>query len=373
MAKDSDYGAFMEKFVLQPSPSAHELPLSGLTFAVKDLYDVDGYVTGFGNPDWARTHPAATSTAPAVLSVLRAGATCIGKTIMDEMAYRRVSYVDNFYVSWIFLNKFKQKVLSIIGSDTGGSVRVPASYCGILGFRPSHDVVSTTGVIPMAQSFDSMGWFARDPVILNRVGRVLMQLPDVDPVNPSQIIIAEDCFQLSAIPSDRLTEPLLKSVNKLFGGDLVKHAILGDYVKEKVPSLKQFMTEETADQENNIPSLVALSSARQLLQRYEFKKNHGEWVSTVKPDLGPGISETIWKAVRTTDENVDVCHSVRTELHAALNALLGVSMPLGLYDNLPVAISLLAKHGSDGILLNLVESLYKNIQEEVGIAEKKVY
>ena len=65
--------------------------------------------------------------------------------------------MDNFYVSWIFLNKFKQKVLSIIGTDTGGSIRVPASYCGILGFRPSHDVVSTTGVIPMAQSFDNMG------------------------------------------------------------------------------------------------------------------------------------------------------------------------------------------------------------------------
>ena len=50
-------------------------------------------------------------------------------------------------------------------------------------------------------------------------------------------------------------------------GDLVKHAILGDYVKEKVPSFKQFMTEETADQENNIPSLAALSSAMRLLQR----------------------------------------------------------------------------------------------------------
>uniref|UniRef100_A0A7N2R0N4 Amidase domain-containing protein n=1 Tax=Quercus lobata TaxID=97700 RepID=A0A7N2R0N4_QUELO len=326
--------------------------------------------------------------------------------------------MDNFYVSWIFLNKFKQKVLSFVGTDTGGSIRVPASYCGILGFRPSHDVISTTGVIPMAQSFDSMGWFARDPVILNRVGRVLLQLPNVDAVNPSQIIIAEDCFQLSAIPSDRVTEPLFKSVSKLFGGDLVKHAILGDYVKEKVPSLKQFMTKENADQEYNIPSLAALSSAMRLLQRYEFKKNHGEWVSTVKPDLGPGISERVWEAIRTTDENVDVCHSVKTELRAALNALLGdcgvlaiptvpgpppklqcdpipleafrakafsllsiagvsgfcqVSIPLGLYDNLPVAISLLAKHGSDGFLLNLVESLYKNIQEEVGIAEKKGY
>lgn len=49
---------------------------------------MDGHVTGFGNPDWARTHSAAKSTAPAVLAVLSGGATCIGKTVTDEMAYR---------------------------------------------------------------------------------------------------------------------------------------------------------------------------------------------------------------------------------------------------------------------------------------------
>ncbi|XP_065627541.1 amidase 1 isoform X1 [Quercus suber] len=434
MAKDSDYGAFMEKFVLQPSPSAHELPLNSLTFAVKDIYDVDGYVTGFGNPDWARTHPAATSTAPAVLSVLRAGATCIGKTVMDEMAYSMNGENKHYGTpknpcapdrvpggssSGSAVAVGAKLVDFSLGTDTGGSVRIPASHCGILGFRPSHGAISTTGVIPMAQSFDSVGWFARDPMILNRVGQVLLQLPEVDPVIPSQIIIAEDCFQLSTIPSDRVTEPLLKSVNKLFGGDLVKHAVLGDYVKEKVPSLKQFMIKGNFDQEYNIPSLAALASAVQLLLRYEFKNNHGEWISTVKPDLGPGISERVREALRATDENLDVCHSVKTELRAALNALFGdfgvlaiptvpgpppklqsdpipleafrakasslqsiagvsgfcqVSIPLGrMYDNLPVAISLLAKHGSDGFLLNFVEILYDTLQEEVGIAEKKGY
>jgi amidase len=62
------------------------------------------------------------------------------------------------------------------------------------------------------------GWFARDPVILNKVGRALLHLPDVGPVSPTQIIIAEDCFQLSTIPTDRITQPLVKSVEKLFGG-----------------------------------------------------------------------------------------------------------------------------------------------------------
>ncbi|XP_023909085.2 amidase 1 isoform X1 [Quercus suber] len=434
MAKDTDYGAFMEKFVLQQSSSPHELPLNSLTFAVKDIFDVDGYVTGFGNPDWARTHPAATSTAPAVLAVLRGGATCVGKTVMDEMAYSMNGENKHYGTpknpcapdrvpggssSGSAVAVGAKLVDFSLGTDTGGSVRIPASHCGILGFRPSHGAISTTGVIPMAQSFDSVGWFARDPMILNRVGQVLLQLPEVDPVIPSQIIIAEDCFQLSTIPSDRVTEPLLKSVNKLFGGDLVKHAVLGDYVKEKVPSLKQFMIKGNFDQEYNIPSLAALASAVQLLLRYEFKNNHGEWISTVKPDLGPGISERVWEALRATDENLDVCHSVKTELRAALNALFGdfgvlaiptvpgpppklqsdpipleafrakasslqsiagvsgfcqVSIPLGrMYDNLPVAISLLAKHGSDGFLLNFVEILYDTLQEEVGIAEKKGY
>ncbi|GMY20040.1 amidase 1-like [Fagus crenata] len=433
MARESDDGAFLDKFLLQPTPSTHQLPLNALTFAVKDIFDVEGYVTGFGNPDWARTHPAATSTAPAVLALLRGGATCVGKTVLDEMAYS-INGENKHYgtprnpcvpdrvpggsSSGSAVAVGAKLVDFALGTDTGGSVRAPASYCGILGFRPSHDAISTAGVIPMAQSFDSVGWFARNPVILNRVGRVLLQLPDVDPVKPSQIIIAEDCFQLSTIPSDRVAEPLFKSVDKLFGGDLVKHAILGDYVKEKVPSLKQFMTKGNADQEYNIPSLAALSSAMRVLQRYEFKNNHGEWVRTIKPDLGPGISERVWEAVKTTDENVDVCHSVKIELRAALNALLGdfgvlaiptipgpppelqsdptpleafrakafsllsiagvsgfcqVSIPLGLYNNLPVAISLLAKHGSDGFLLNLVEIIYDTLQEEVGITAKRDY
>ena len=60
-----------------------------LKFGIR--FDVDGYITGFGNPDWVRTHSAATSTAVAVLAVLKAGATCVGKAVMDEMAYRSSS------------------------------------------------------------------------------------------------------------------------------------------------------------------------------------------------------------------------------------------------------------------------------------------
>ncbi|KAJ8751918.1 hypothetical protein K2173_000664 [Erythroxylum novogranatense] len=429
MAVDSNYGAFMENFLLRPSSSAHDLPLRGLTFAVKDIFDVDGYVTGFGNPDWARTHRAATSTAPSVLDVLRGGATCIGKTIVDEMAYSingenkhygtprnpcAPEYVPGGSSSGSAVAVGAALVDFSLGTDTGGSVRVPASYCGILGFRPSHGAISTVGVIPMAQSFDTVGWFARDPVIFNRVGQTLLQVPDVSPLQPIQIIIAEDCFQLSSIPDDRCSQVLVKSVKKLIGDDIVKHINLGDYVEDRVPSLNHFMSKELKGQQHNIPSLAALSTAMRSLQRYEFKVNHGEWVTRIKPDLGPGISERVWEAVMATGEDNDVCHTVKSELRDALTDLLGasgvlaiptvpgpppklqtdpstlevfrakafsllsiagvsgfcqVSIPLGMHDNLPVAVSLLAKHGSDGFLLNLVETLYETLQEQARIAE----
>uniref|UniRef100_A0A9I9DAR4 Amidase domain-containing protein n=1 Tax=Cucumis melo TaxID=3656 RepID=A0A9I9DAR4_CUCME len=418
------YGAFMEKFLLQPSSPSDQLPLTGLTFAVKDIFDMDGHVTGFGNPEWLRTHPPANHTAPTVSTILRGGATCIGRTIMDEMAYSING--ENFHYGTPQNPCASDRVPGgsssgsavAVGTDTGGSVRVPASYCGILGFRPSHGAVSTSGVVPMAQSFDTVGWFARDPVVFKKVGLLLLQQPEVEHQKPTQVLIAEDCFKLSSIPSERLTQAFVNSVKKLFGGHLIKQVNLGNYVEEKVPSLKQFMIEGNAGNEHSIPSLAALARSLQLLQRYEFKINHEEWVRTYNPHLGPGISERVSEAMRATDENIDLCHSIKIELRRALAALLEVlylsrmlhdfgvlaiptvpgpppklntdvselhdfrakafsllsiagvsgfcqvSIPLGLYNGLPVSISLVANHGSDGFLLNVVHSLYNTLEEE---------
>ncbi|XVF06123.1 hypothetical protein REPUB_Repub06bG0020600 [Reevesia pubescens] len=356
----------MKKLTLRPSTSPlghHQLPLSGLTFAVKDIFDVDGYVTGFGNPDWERTHSAATSTAPAVLDILRAGVTCVGKTIMDEMAYWNPCAPDRVP------GGSSSGSAVAVGTDTGACVRLPASYCGILGFRSSHDVVFTVGVLPLAQSFVTV------------VGHVLLHLPNMDPIRPTKIIIPEDCFRLSTVPSERTAQILVKAVEKLFGGQHVKHLAIGDYVKEKVPSLQHFMDEENDDQEYNIPSLEALSSAMRLLQRYELKNNHAEWVTKKNPDLGPGISEQDHGilALPTAQEGPPKLQTDPAMLAilrarafsllsiAGLSGFCQVSIPLEMHNNIPVSISLLAKHGSDAFLLNLVGALYDTLQEEIAV------
>ncbi|XP_010312345.1 amidase 1 [Solanum lycopersicum] len=412
-------GAFMKKLRLEPIGSDSD-ELNGLTFAVKDIFDLEGQITGFGNPDWGKTHSAAICTAPTVLSLLKSGATCIGITVMDEMAYSING--ENFHygtpVNPVAPDRVPggsssgsavavgAKIVDFaLGTDTGGSVRVPASYCGIYGIRPSHGVVSVDGVIPMAQSFDTVGWFATNACILKQVGRVLLQ-SDHESKGLTKFIVAEDCFKLLDSKSNRQTIGILvDSVRELYGSDqMIEYVSIGDYIEKNVPSLKKFMTIETCSN-NNIPSsLRALSAAMRLLQKYEFKENHGEWVSEVKPSLGPGIAERVQEALRTTkDEDIDVCQTVKTELRVSLSGLLGdcgilaiptvpgpppklktetttlegfrakafsllsiagvsgfcqVSIPLGIQDNLPISVSLLANHGSDWFLLNVVEAIH---------------
>ncbi|KAG2439098.1 hypothetical protein HYH02_006620 [Chlamydomonas schloesseri] len=153
---------------------AAEGPLKGLTFAVKDLFDVAGHRTGFGNPTWLETHPPATRTAPAVQALLDAGATLRGKTHMDELAYSLNGENKHYGTprnpaapgripggssSGSAVAAAAGDVPLALGSDTGGSVRVPAAYCGLFGIRPTWGRTNLEGARPLAPSFDTAGWW----------------------------------------------------------------------------------------------------------------------------------------------------------------------------------------------------------------------
>jgi len=286
-----DFGAFTERIQLlpppQPSPPESPYPLTGLTFAIKEIFDIEGYVTGFGNPDWQQTHEPAAQTAPVVTFVVQGGATCVGRTVMDEMAYSingenkhygtptnpaAPSRIPGGSSSGSAVAVAAELVDFALGTDTGGSVRVPASFCGILGFRPSHGAVSTVGVVPMAQSFDTVGLFTRDPNILRHVGHILLQLPFMEYRQPRGIIIADDCFQLTKIPNDQTVNVVTRSTEKLFGRQVLNHINLGEYIATNVPSLKYFQNEEESrNGESGISALKALCSALRLLQRFVYK------------------------------------------------------------------------------------------------------
>ncbi|CAN4125148.1 unnamed protein product [Withania somnifera] len=282
---EEDYGAFIERIKLlpfpQPPPPASRLSLSGLTFAIKDNIDVKEYVTGFGSPEWKRTHEVATKTAMLVCALLKNGSTCVGKTIMDEFGLgitgenvrygtptnpKWPSHIPGGSSSGSAVAVAAELVDFSLGTDTTGCIRVPAAFCGVFGFRPSHGAVSTIGVLPVSQSLDSIGWLARDPSVLRQVGHVLLQIPSVETKRTRCFIIADDLFQLYKVPKEKTVYVVTNVIEKLSGYQTPKHLNLGRYIASNVPSLKGFIEESTV-QQNGMSTLRALSFVMFLLRR----------------------------------------------------------------------------------------------------------
>jgi amidase len=205
----ADFGAFVPGPRLTMAPTAAG-PMNGLTFAVKDLIDVAGTRTGGGNPDWLKSHAPATTSAPAVAALLAAGATLNGKTVTDELAFG-LEGVNAHYGTPINpacpdripggsssgsgVAVAAGLVDVALGTDTGGSVRVPASFLGIFGFRPTHGAVSVDGVIPFSPSYDTVGWFARNMTTLSLAGDALLPKADAVPIRKFRLV--RDAFAMA--------------------------------------------------------------------------------------------------------------------------------------------------------------------------------
>ncbi|KAF3435026.1 hypothetical protein FNV43_RR22113 [Rhamnella rubrinervis] len=435
LIEKEDFGAFLERFELlpfpQPPPPASRQSLAGLIFAIKDIFEVKGYVTGFGSPDWQRTHEESGKTALVVTALLKNGASCVGKTIMDELAFGITGENKHYGTpinpqvsSCIPGGSSSGSAVAVaaglvdfaLGTDTIGCVRIPASFCGIIGFRPSHGAVSAIGVLPNSQSLDTVGWFARDPSVLHRVGHVLLQLNSTEPKRTRRLVFADDLFQLSKVPTQKSVHVIRKVTENLSGYQPPKHMNLGQYIASNVPSLKGFREESTKLQ-NGTLTLKALSSVMVSLQRYEFKSNHEEWIRSVKPKLGPDVSDCVHAAINTVHENVKILYKVRTEMRAALQSFLKddgilviptvadpplkrgtkkglslefhnrtlaltsiasmsgccqVTLPLGKHNDCPISVSFMTFHGGDKFLLDTVLGIYSSLQEQVSITSNSL-
>lgn len=204
-------------------------PLSGLTFAAKDLFDVAGHPTGGGNPDWARQNPIPDRHAWAVQALLDAGCTLVGKTITDEVSLGILGenafegtpenpaapgHVPGGSSSGSASAVAAGICDTALGTDTGGSVRVPASFCGLHGIRPTHGRLDLTGMLPQAPSSDTTGWFARDAATFARVSEVLLQ-ERIAPALPARLVVATDAFGFAEPETAAALQPLLDRLKRL--------------------------------------------------------------------------------------------------------------------------------------------------------------
>lgn len=199
--------AFVERHHIDPIGIG---ALDGRRFAVKDLLAIQGKVTGSGNPTWAATHPPASEHAEAVMRLLKAGGTCVGRTITDELGFsllgenehhgtplnpRAPDRVPGGSSSGSASAVAQGDVDLALGTDTGGSVRVPASNCGIFGYRPTHGRISTTGLHPFAPSFDTVGLLAPTAELLETGGHVLLGEPESFDSSQTSLRMLVDSFE----------------------------------------------------------------------------------------------------------------------------------------------------------------------------------
>ncbi|MCC2112920.1 MAG: amidase [Hyphomicrobiales bacterium] len=369
-------------------PHAAAGSLAGLTVAVKDIYDVAGYPTGCGQPQKRAESVPADATAPAVQALFDAGARFIGKTHTDELAFslngKNSHYGTPVNVaapgripggssSGSAAATAASLVDFAVGSDTGGSVRAPASYCGLIGLRPTHGRIPIDRVMPLAPSFDTVGWFARDIETYARVGEVLLGDDAGEAPASWRPLIAEDTAVL-----------------------LMDAATKGAFAEALDPIAAVL----------GAPEMVTLAEEGldtwywtfRVIQGFEAWAAHGAWIESRKPELGPGVAERFQWGRTIRREQADGAGIKRAEIRGRLDGLLGddgvlilptvpgiapalsatdselerfreralkllcasgltglpqISLPLAIVDGCPLGVSLIGPRGSDRALIDL--------------------
>ena len=365
-------------------------PLSDLTFAAKDIFDVAGHVTGCGNPDWKRTHESADNTAWAVRVLVEAGATLVGKTITEELT--RGIFGDNSHYGTPINPRAPGRVPGgsssgsasavaaglvdfALGSDTGGSVRVPASFCGLYGLRPTHGRIPVDGMLPQAASYDTAGWFARDVETFARVGETLLRSA-IGKGRPGHLVIAEDAFEIADPAVANALGPIVEVVESLAGDSTTARLS---------PS-----------------GLAPWAHQQRVLQTVEAWETMRDWIDEVNPLMRFGVTEGYLAVRATSAEELAAARSVKTEVEARMGAILRggslvclpttatpappvgerltvrralrernsmltcvagtigapqINLPLADVEGLPVGLSLIGERGSDEALIGFAREI----------------
>lgn len=378
-----------------PVASAERGRLSGLTFAVKDLYDVAGYPTSGGNPIVLAMSGIKTHTAPTVQRLLDAGARFVGKTTTDELAFSMNGNNAHFgapvngaaptRIAGGSSSGSASAVSSMLcdfalGTDTGGSVRAPANHCGLFGLRPTHGRISLERVLDLAPSFDTAGWFARDVGTFARVADVLLGADPTALPSTVRLLRPDDAWSLATPLARDALQHAVRRVERAWG------AARGQ--------------------------VVALDSFDAMYWHFRHVQGREAWcadgalIERHAPPLGPGVAERFAWSRHVTDAQVDAGRAFMATYRAHLSALLGtdgvlvlpsmpdiaplrsepdssledyrnlairmlcisglsgfpqLSMPLASREGAPLGLSLLGPAGSDRSLISLAERVISSV------------
>ncbi|UUP16842.1 amidase [Nitratireductor thuwali] len=298
-----------------PVPNAQNGPLRGLGLGVKDIYDVAGLPTGGGNPRREKIVGVAASTAPAIDALLDAGARFIGKTQTDELTYSMIGMNAHFPApvnprapDRVTGGSSSGSAAAVAGgladiaagSDTNGSIRAPASFCGLIGLRTTHGRIPLEGAMPLSPSFDTFGWFARDARTYAAVGEVLL---------------GEDTHEVELFRPVRIRE-----IEALLFGEEERSA----YVQLLGHVLDHFERDAVY---LGLPGDTAeLFERFKEVQAFEAWQVHGEFLSSNDAGLGPGVKERFAYARSVTEGRAEAARQRQRDFKADMAALMDGDM-----------------------------------------------
>ena len=342
------YGAMIAKPTISLSGPS-DRPLSDLRFVVKDLFDVAGVPTAAGSPDWPETRPLPQVHAVIVSELLDAGATLIGKTITDEISLGILG--ENKFdgtpqnptcPSRVPGGSSAGSAVAVagdycdfaLGTDTGGSVRVPASFCGIYGIRPTQGRLDLSGMVPQAPSSDTAGWFSRSAKTLARVSQILYKA-DIPERLPKRLLIARDAFASSDDTVQAALAPKLKRLSELF--------------------------DEVTEVDMAPDGLVQWSKAQRTIQPTEGWQTFNKWIDQHNPRMSYTVARNLFLASQISQSDLDAAQLVKQQAITRMKTLLPhgtllclpttpfcapkVGLPVHQTDHLRTQISVLCCHG----------------------------
>ena len=293
-------------------PHAKSGPLSGLTLAVKDIFQVAGYPNGWGQPTRLATCEIDTETQPAVQQMLDAGIEVTGKSQCEEFCYSLMGRNHHYGMphntaapdrltggsSSGSVSLVAAGIVDVAtGSDTGGSVRCPASYCGLVGLRTTHGRISLDKTMALAPSLDVFGWFAKDMEIYAKVGDILLE-DDSSTTKLNRLIASPDLDSL------------------LLGDDeYLAYSKAAERVEKCLDGERKFVA-MPVDMEKT-PWAFNTTGA------FEAWRELGPWIEKHKPDMGPGIKERFAHGSKLAQEDYQTATGVRLEARAQLEELIG--------------------------------------------------
>jgi amidase len=254
-----------------------------MRLAVKDMFAISGHVSSFGHPRWRETHSAWRYTAPVLGRLLSAGASIAGLAKLDQLAWsivgnagEGVAPLNSAYPERFTGGSSSGPAAAVaagradigVGTDTGGSIRVPAAACGLYGLRPTHGLISTERVLPLAPSFDTVGALTSNLASLQQVLGVLAEVHAGAPAR--RVVVPSDGHAVASKATSEAVRSVASALARSTGCELAEW------------ELGAFCNDEAAD-------LLSRIQARQVWTA------HGPWLDANIGVLAPDVASRAWR------------------------------------------------------------------------------